>query len=66
MQTAEKFLTLGEVADMLRCSELSVRNWVKDSKFPAPVVPSRKWLFRADEVESFLAMRQRKCQGGDE
>lgn len=52
---AKLLLTLKEVAELLDVSQSTMRNLVKDGRFPGPVkVTARvnKWLY--SDVESFL------------
>jgi excisionase family DNA binding protein len=47
--------TLGEVADMLKCSQLTVRRmWIR-KQFPAPINVGRVIRWRESDVQAWLA-----------
>ena len=52
--SAERLLTLLEVADMLRVSSHTVRAWVRKGRLQ-PVRICRRLLFSADAVARFVA-----------
>ena len=47
--------TLGEVADMLKCSQLTVRRmWIR-KQFPAPINVGRDIRWRESDIQAWLA-----------
>lgn len=50
----EELLTPGEVADALRVSLSTLREWVKDGRLHAVVLPSGHRRYRASDIEKIL------------
>jgi excisionase family DNA binding protein len=49
------FLSLGEVASLMRCSPQTIRRWLADGvQFPRPVRVRRRLLFDAREIDVYL------------
>jgi excisionase family DNA binding protein len=58
-----RYLTVRQIAAMLRCCPQTVRNWVKRGLLPPPLsLGKRKRLWEADAVERHLALLR---QGGE-
>ena len=56
--TAERLLTYEEVCAVLQTSQATLRRYVRDGKFPAPVKPNpsgRAVRFRYRDVEAWLS-----------
>jgi len=54
-QTATKFLTTAEVAELLRTPLETVRFWRHVGKGPASFKVGRRVLYEATDVEAFIA-----------
>ncbi len=48
-------LTLAEVAKLLRRSTLTIYRWTRDRKMPQPIRISGRPLWRAADLEAFIA-----------
>ncbi len=61
---SERFLTVNEVAEQLRVSEFTVRNWLRSGRLEGYRPGGRKagWRIRASDVDRFLAQSK---SGGD-
>jgi predicted DNA-binding transcriptional regulator AlpA len=58
-----RYLTVRQIAAMLRCCPQTVRNWVKRGLLPRPLaLGQRKRLWEAEAVERRLAVLH---QGGE-
>jgi len=55
--TAERLLTLAEVADLLRVSPHTVRAWVRKGRLQ-PVKICRRVLFSPDVVSRFVSVAE--------
>jgi len=55
--TAERLLTLAEVADLLRVSTHTVRAWVRNGRLQ-PVRICRRLLFSPDVVSRFVSVAE--------
>ena len=55
--TAERLLTLAEVADLLRVSPHTVRAWVRKGRLQ-PVRICRRLLFSPDVVSRFVSVAE--------
>lgn len=51
------FMTVAELADLLRANVFSVRRWVHEDKLPRPYAngPNGRWLFDRAEVARWIA-----------
>ena len=50
----DEFLTVAEVAAILRLNQQTIRNWIQDSKLPSLRVGRRVWVLRHD-VDQLIA-----------
>ena len=62
MQAGAEYLTIREVAGLLRVSVRTVRNWMTTGELPQPITIGRRRLFRRAVLDRCLAERE-KGQG---
>jgi len=48
-----KWLTVEEVADIMRVDTRTVRRWIKDKKLPAKKEIGRRWLIFSLDIPSY-------------
>jgi len=51
----ERLLTVREVADELRLTQQTVRQWIRDAKLPAMRAGKRKYLVRRSDLRRVIA-----------
>lgn len=49
----DEYLTIGQVAELLQCSERTIRRWVFIGKLKASK-PAGFWLFKRQDIDSCL------------
>ena len=65
MATPDRFLTVAEIADRLRVSEFTVRNWLRAGKLKGtrPGGTKAGWRIRESDFERFVAEGQPAAEG---
>lgn len=61
----EPMLTVGQVADRLGVSAMTVRRWSNDGRFPAPDVRIGRFRWLASTVENWIRGGSRTAGGGE-
>jgi len=51
----DEYLTVREVADLLKINQQTIRNWIDRNEFPAVRVGSRRVRIRRTDLDAFLA-----------
>ena len=58
-----KFISAGELGDILGVTANTIRQWAKDGKIPALALPSGRFLFDVKEVTTTLSQNNGRKNG---
>lgn len=56
----EEYFNVKEVAEYLRCAEVTIRKWVREGKIPYCRLGAKKLFFRKSSIDEWIASKEIK------
>ena len=64
IDSADKFVTVAEIADLLKVNQQTVRNWIDAGDLPAVRVGSRRVRIRTSDLDAYLEAASEQQRAG--